>query len=67
MICFPHYLLASPKNIGVHNSTTEYASTTNISISPSSRFNHIGVHNSIPEYVSTASILKLFEKKFLKK
>jgi hypothetical protein len=25
------------------------------------------VHNSIPEYASTASILKPFEKKFLKK
>jgi hypothetical protein len=28
MICYPHYLLASPKNIGVHTSTPEYASTT---------------------------------------
>jgi hypothetical protein len=35
MICYPHYLLASPqKNIGVHNSTPEYASTANISTSP---------------------------------
>jgi hypothetical protein len=33
-ICYPHYLLASPKNIAVHNSTPEYASTANISISP---------------------------------
>jgi hypothetical protein len=32
MICCPHYFLASPKkNIGVHNSTPEYASTANIS------------------------------------
>jgi hypothetical protein len=31
IICYPHYLLASPKNIGVHNSTPEYESTTNIS------------------------------------
>jgi hypothetical protein len=41
MICFPYYLLASSKNIGMHN--------------------------SIPEYTSTTSILKPFEKKFLKK
>jgi hypothetical protein len=40
-ICYPHYLLASPKNIGEHN--------------------------SIPEYAPTASILKPFEKMFLKK
>jgi hypothetical protein len=37
MICYPHYLLASPKNIGVHNSTLEYASTTNISTTPPSQ------------------------------
>jgi hypothetical protein len=36
MICYPHYLLASPKNIGVHNSTPEYASIANISTTPSS-------------------------------
>jgi hypothetical protein len=30
MIFYAHYLLASPKNIGVHNSTLEYASTANI-------------------------------------
>jgi hypothetical protein len=31
MICYPHYLLTSPKNIGVHKSTPEYPSTANIS------------------------------------
>jgi hypothetical protein len=36
MICYPHYLLASPKHIGVHNSTPEYASTANISTTPPS-------------------------------
>jgi hypothetical protein len=36
MICYPHYLLASPKNIGVHNSTPKYASTANISTTPPS-------------------------------
>jgi hypothetical protein len=36
IICYPHYLLASPKNIGVHNSTLEYVSTTNISTTPAS-------------------------------
>jgi hypothetical protein len=37
MICYPKFfLLASPKNIGVHNSTPKYASTANIfTISPS--------------------------------
>jgi hypothetical protein len=31
MICYPKFfLLASPKNIGVHNSTPKYASTANI-------------------------------------
>jgi hypothetical protein len=30
MICYPHYSLASPKNIGVYNSTLEYVSTTSI-------------------------------------
>jgi hypothetical protein len=74
-----NYLLASPRNIGVHTFTPEYASTTNISTtppSPQSWFSHIGVHNSIPEYVSTAGIsivmtmpfhVKPFQKKFLKK
>jgi hypothetical protein len=38
MICYPQYLLASPKNIGVHNnSTPEYASTANISTTPPSQ------------------------------
>jgi hypothetical protein len=32
IICYPHYLLASPRNIGVHTSTMEYASTASISI-----------------------------------
>jgi hypothetical protein len=32
MICYPRYLLASPRNIGVHTSTPEYASTASISI-----------------------------------
>jgi hypothetical protein len=70
MIWYPHYLLASPKNNGVHNSTLEYASTANISTtppSPSSWFSYVGVHNSISEYASTTSVLKPFEKKFLKK
>jgi hypothetical protein len=31
MICYPHYLLASPRNIGVHTSTLKYASTIDIS------------------------------------
>jgi hypothetical protein len=31
MICYPHYLLASPRNIVVHNSILEYASTASIS------------------------------------
>jgi hypothetical protein len=59
MICYPHYLLASPRNIGAHTSTPEYASTANISTtltSPKSWFSYIGVHNPIPEYASTASI-----------
>jgi hypothetical protein len=67
---FKNDLLASPKSIGVHTSTPEYASTASISAtppSPKSWFSHVGVHNSIPEYASTASILKLIEKKFLKK
>jgi hypothetical protein len=34
MICYRYYLLASPKNIGVHNSTPEYTSTANISTTP---------------------------------
>jgi hypothetical protein len=34
MICYPHYLLASPKKFGVHNSTLEYVSTANISTTP---------------------------------
>jgi hypothetical protein len=40
MICYPHYLLASPKNIGVHNSTPKYASTANISTTPTSPYNY---------------------------
>jgi hypothetical protein len=36
MICYPHYLLASPKNIGVHNSTPKYRPTANIPITPPS-------------------------------
>jgi hypothetical protein len=59
MIYYPHYLLASPRNIGVHTSTLEYASTGDISTtptSPKSWFSYIGMHNSIPEYASTASI-----------
>jgi hypothetical protein len=36
MISYPHNLLASPKNIGVHNSTLEYASTANIFTAPPS-------------------------------
>jgi hypothetical protein len=36
MICYPHYLLASPNNISVHNSTPEYASAANISTTPPS-------------------------------
>jgi hypothetical protein len=74
MICYPHYLLASPRNISVHTSTPEYTSPTDISTtptSPQSWFSYIGVHNSIPEYASTASIFKVlttpFEKRFLKK
>jgi hypothetical protein len=78
MICYPHYLLASPRNIGVHTSTLEYASTADISTthtSPQSWFSYIGMHNSIPEYASTASIsivmtmsfhVKPFEKKIFK-
>jgi hypothetical protein len=31
LICYPHYLIASSRNIGVHTSTPEYASTTDIS------------------------------------
>jgi hypothetical protein len=31
MICYPHYLLGSPKNTRVHTSTPEYASTVDIS------------------------------------
>jgi hypothetical protein len=59
MICYPHYLLASPRNIGVHTSTLEYASTADISTTPTSLkswFSYIVVHNPIPEYVSTTSI-----------
>jgi hypothetical protein len=36
MICYPHYLLASPRNIGMHTSTLEYASAANISTTPTS-------------------------------
>jgi hypothetical protein len=36
MICNPHYLLASPRNIGVHTGTPEYASTADISTTPTS-------------------------------
>jgi hypothetical protein len=36
MICYPHYLLASPRNIGVHTSTPEYASTADVSTTPTS-------------------------------
>jgi hypothetical protein len=81
MICYPekNYLLASPRNIGVHTSTLEYASTADISTTPPSPwswFSHIGVQNSIPEHASTTGIsivmtmpfhVKPFEKKFLKK
>jgi hypothetical protein len=31
MICYPHYSLASPINIGMHTSTPRYASTADIS------------------------------------
>jgi hypothetical protein len=31
MICYPYYLLASPRNIGMHTSTLEYVSTADIS------------------------------------
>jgi hypothetical protein len=77
MICYPHYLLASPKNISVYTSTSEYASTADIFTTPTSPyswFNYIGVHNN-PEYASTASIstvmtmplhVKPFEKKIFK-
>jgi hypothetical protein len=34
MICYPQYLLASPRNLGVHTSTPEYASTADISTTP---------------------------------
>jgi hypothetical protein len=36
MICYPHYLLASLRNIGVHTSTLEYVSTVDISTAPTS-------------------------------
>jgi hypothetical protein len=36
IICYPHYLLASARNIGVHTSTLEYVSTTDISTTPTS-------------------------------
>jgi hypothetical protein len=36
MICYPHYLLASPRNIVTHTSTPEYASTIDISTTPTS-------------------------------
>jgi hypothetical protein len=36
MICYQHYLLASTRNIGVHNSTLEDASTGDISTTPTS-------------------------------
>jgi hypothetical protein len=36
MICYPHYLLASPRNIGVQTSTSGYASTADISTTPTS-------------------------------
>jgi hypothetical protein len=36
MICYLYYLLASPRNIGVHTSTPEYASTADISTTPTS-------------------------------
>jgi hypothetical protein len=32
MICYPHYLLDSTRNIGVHTTTPEYASPTDIFI-----------------------------------
>jgi hypothetical protein len=31
MIFYPHSMLASPRNIGMHTCTPEYASTTDIS------------------------------------
>jgi hypothetical protein len=34
MICHPIFMLASPNNIGVHNSILEYVSTTDISTTP---------------------------------
>jgi hypothetical protein len=35
MICYPEFfLLASPKKIGMHTSTLEYASTANIYTTP---------------------------------
>jgi hypothetical protein len=36
MICYPYDLLASPRKIGMHTSTPEYASTTDISTTPTS-------------------------------
>jgi hypothetical protein len=38
MICYPekNYLLASPRNIGVHTSNPKYASTADISTTPPS-------------------------------
>jgi hypothetical protein len=67
LICYPQYLLASPRNIGVQTSTLEYASTANISTtatSPESWFSYIGVHNSIPEYASTTSISTVMTMSF---
>jgi hypothetical protein len=36
IICYPHDLLASPRKIGVHTSTPEYASTADIFTTPPS-------------------------------
>jgi hypothetical protein len=36
IICYPHYLLASPRNIGVHTFTLKYVSTADISTAPTS-------------------------------
>jgi hypothetical protein len=36
MNCYPHYLLASSRNINVHTSTPKYASTADISTTPTS-------------------------------
>jgi hypothetical protein len=78
MICYPQYLIVSPRNIGLHTSSPEYASTADISTTPTSLqswFSYIGMHNYILEYASTTSIstvmsmplhVKPFEKKVSK-